>query len=75
MLKADADYGAARQVDVAIIAVPTPIDIHRIPDLSYIRSAAESLALIQRDSASVHQPREQLTGVREHIGGGCRPGG
>ena len=31
------------EVDVAIIAVPTPLDEHRIPDLDFLRSASQIL--------------------------------
>jgi UDP-N-acetyl-D-glucosamine dehydrogenase len=43
-LSATNDYGSAAKADVAIIAVPTPIDEYRVPDLGFVRSAALSLA-------------------------------
>lgn len=43
-LVATTDYQAATACDAAIIAVPTPIDEFRVPDLSYVRSAAQSLS-------------------------------
>lgn len=43
-LRASNEYEGARNADIAIIAVPTPIDEYRVPDLSYVRSAALSLA-------------------------------
>src|SRR5207253_116165 len=39
-------YSAAAGCDVAVIAVPTPIDRHRVPNLSYVRSAAGSIATV-----------------------------
>ncbi len=43
-LSASSDYEAAADADVAVVAVPTPIDEHRVPDLSAVRAAASSLA-------------------------------
>src|ERR1700737_5559306 len=43
-LSASSDYEAAADADVAVVAVPTPIDEHRVPDLSAVRGAASSLA-------------------------------
>ena len=42
-LSASSEYSAAADADVAVIAVPTPIDEYRIPNLSYVASAATSL--------------------------------
>ena len=43
-MSASSDYQAAADADVAVVAVPTPIDEHRVPDLSAVRGAASSLA-------------------------------
>ena len=43
-LRATTEFEAARVADVAVISVPTPIDEYRVPDLSFVTSAAESLA-------------------------------
>jgi UDP-N-acetyl-D-glucosamine dehydrogenase len=45
-LSASTSYSAAAGCDVAVIAVPTPIDRHRVPNLSYVRSAAGSIATV-----------------------------
>jgi UDP-N-acetyl-D-glucosamine dehydrogenase len=44
--KATTDYGALRQAHVIFVAVPTPFDRAKQPDLSYIISAAESIAAV-----------------------------
>lgn len=44
--RATNDYDAARSADVVIIAVPTPIDEYRVPDLTSVRSASLSLATV-----------------------------
>jgi UDP-N-acetyl-D-glucosamine dehydrogenase len=41
---ATTDYAAAREASAVLIAVPTPLSRQREPDLSYIESAARSLA-------------------------------
>ena len=38
------DYSRLAAMDVVIICVPTPLDHHREPDLSYVRSTVESIA-------------------------------
>jgi UDP-N-acetyl-D-glucosamine dehydrogenase len=43
-LSASSDYQAAADADIAVVAVPTPIDEHRVPDLTAVRGAAEALA-------------------------------
>jgi UDP-N-acetyl-D-glucosamine dehydrogenase len=43
-LEATTDYGAIAELDAITICVPTPLSKTRTPDLSYIVSAAESLA-------------------------------
>lgn len=41
--RATAAFAALREMDAIVICVPTPLDEHREPDLSYIRDTAESL--------------------------------
>ncbi len=43
-LTATSDYGAVSELDAVTICVPTPLSKTRTPDLSYIVSAAESVA-------------------------------
>ncbi len=42
-LRATTDYDVLRQADAVFICVPTPYDAQRAPDLSDVRSAAESI--------------------------------
>jgi UDP-N-acetyl-D-glucosamine dehydrogenase len=37
------DFGRLREVDAIIICVPTPLDDHRDPDLSFVRDTTESI--------------------------------
>jgi UDP-N-acetyl-D-glucosamine dehydrogenase len=55
-LSATTDYGAASELDAIIICVPTPLSKTRTPDLSYIVTAAESVAgCMRRDQLIVLQ--------------------
>lgn len=46
--RATSDYSAVRDLDVVFIAVPTPFDRAKQPDLRFVVSAAESLAANMR---------------------------
>ena len=41
---ATSDYALVSDMDAIVICVPTPLDEHRQPDLSYVRSTVESVA-------------------------------
>jgi UDP-N-acetyl-D-glucosamine dehydrogenase len=43
-LSATSDFSLLSKVDIVLICVPTPIDEYKQPDLSFVRSAAESIA-------------------------------
>ena len=43
-LKATTDFARLREMDAILICVPTPLDAHREPDLSFVRDTAESIA-------------------------------
>ena len=44
MLKATSDFSFVKGVDFIAICVPTPLDIHQQPDISYVRSSTEAIA-------------------------------
>ena len=44
MLQATSDFSRISEVDFVAICVPTPLDAHQQPDISYVRSSAESIA-------------------------------
>ncbi|MDD3334038.1 MAG: nucleotide sugar dehydrogenase [Eubacteriales bacterium] len=43
MLTATTDFASVASCDCVCIAVPTPLDAHQQPDISYVRSSAESI--------------------------------
>ncbi len=44
MLKATTDFSFVKDVDFIAICVPTPLDEHQQPDISYVKSSAEEIA-------------------------------
>ena len=66
-LSAASDYGAVADVDVAVIAVPTPIDEYRMPDLTYVKAAAESLSRSMRKGALVILESTTYPGTTEEV--------
>lgn len=44
MLKATSDFSFVKDVDFIAICVPTPLDKHQQPDISYVKSSAEEIA-------------------------------
>ena len=44
MLSATTDFSFVKDVDFIAICVPTPLDKHQEPDISYVRSSAEEIA-------------------------------
>ena len=42
-LRATTDFASVSSCDCVCIAVPTPLDAHQQPDISYVRSSAESI--------------------------------
>lgn len=44
MLSATSDFSFIKDVDFVAICVPTPLDDHQQPDISYVRSSAEAVA-------------------------------
>lgn len=44
MLSATTDFSFVKDVDFIAICVPTPLDSHQQPDISYVKSSAEEIA-------------------------------
>lgn len=44
MLSATNDFSFIKEVDFIAICVPTPLDIHQEPDISYVRDSATEIA-------------------------------
>jgi UDP-N-acetyl-D-glucosamine dehydrogenase len=63
-----ADFGEVDGVDVAVIAVPTPLG-EGVPDLSYIETAARSLAGLVQPGATVILESTTYPGTTEELVG------
>ncbi|HET7421369.1 MAG TPA: nucleotide sugar dehydrogenase [Candidatus Dormibacteraeota bacterium] len=66
-LTATTDYEAARVCDAAIIAVPTPIDEFRVPDLTFVRSASHSLAAVMPKGSLIVLESTTYPGTTEEV--------
>jgi UDP-N-acetyl-D-glucosamine dehydrogenase len=66
-LQATTDYAAAADLDAVTICVPTPLSKTRAPDLTYIVSAAESLASNLRPGQLIVLQSTSHPGTTEEI--------
>jgi UDP-N-acetyl-D-glucosamine dehydrogenase len=66
-LRATSDYGAAVDLDALTICVPTPLSKTRTPDISYVVSAAESVAANLRPGQLVVLQSTTYPGTTEEI--------
>ena len=66
-LRASTEIETAGKAEVAIVAVPTPIDEYRVPDLSYVRVAALSLAKVVARGTLVVLESTTYPGTTEEI--------
>ena len=44
MLTATTDFSFVKDVDFVAICVPTPLDTHQQPDISYVKSSTEAIS-------------------------------
>jgi UDP-N-acetyl-D-glucosamine dehydrogenase len=66
-LQATSDYGAVGDLDALTICVPTPLSKTRTPDISYVVSAAESVAANLRPGQLVVLQSTTYPGTTEEI--------
>jgi len=66
-LTATLDYDVLNEVDAMFICVPTPYDVQRAPDLSFIRSASESIQSRLRPGQLVVLQSTTYPGTTEEI--------
>ncbi len=64
---ATADYAEIAGMDAAIICVPTPLDEHHEPDLSYVRQTAESIAPHVREGQLIVLESTTYPGTTEEV--------
>jgi UDP-N-acetyl-D-glucosamine dehydrogenase len=79
-LRVSTDIEHAAGADAVVIAVPTPIDEHRVPDLSAVRDAVAATAAVLRPGMLVVLESTTYPGTSEELvvpaihGAGLRPG-
>ena len=62
-----ADPKAIVGCDIYIIAVPTPLDLHNQPDLSYLKSAAKLIGEVARDGALIVNESTSYPGTLREV--------
>jgi UDP-N-acetyl-D-glucosamine dehydrogenase len=64
---ATTDFGGLREMDAIIICVPTPLDDHRDPDLSFVRDTTESIRPHLRSGQLVVLESTTYPGTTEEV--------
>jgi len=78
--RASGDFAGLRNMDVIIICVPTPLDVHKNPDLSYVLETTRVIARYLRKGQLVVLESTTYPGTTDEemlpilIKGGLRPG-
>ena len=67
MLTATTDFGFVKDVDFVAICVPTPLDTHQQPDISYVRSSAEQIAKYMTKETMVVLESTTYPGTTEEL--------
>lgn len=52
-LSATTDYSQIALVDAVMICVPTPLDVHRQPDITYVESSSKDIAKFMKENTLV----------------------
>jgi UDP-N-acetyl-D-glucosamine dehydrogenase len=66
-LKATTDFSRLREMDAILICVPTPLDAHREPDLSFVRDTVDSIAPHLRHGQLVVLESTTYPGTTEEV--------
>lgn len=67
MLRATNDFSFVKDVDFIAICVPTPLDEHQQPDISYVRSSAEEIAKYMTKGTMVVLESTTYPGTTEEL--------
>ena len=65
--RATGEYSEIAQMDAVIICVPTPLDEHHEPDLSYVRGTVESIAPFVHEDQLIALESTTYPGTTEEI--------
>ncbi|MHB1152802.1 MAG: nucleotide sugar dehydrogenase [Eubacteriales bacterium] len=67
MLSATSDFSFIKDVDFIAICVPTPLDAHQQPDISYVQSSTESIAKYLKKNTMVVLESTTYPGTTEEL--------
>lgn len=67
MLSATDDFSFIRNVDFIAVCVPTPLDSHQQPDISYVKSSFEEIAKYLKEGAMVVLESTTYPGTTEDL--------
>lgn len=67
MLRATSDFAFVRDVDFIAICVPTPLDTHQQPDISYVRDSARAVARYLKRGSVVVLESTTYPGTTEEL--------
>lgn len=67
MLSATTDFSFVKDVDFIAICVPTPLDSHQQPDISYVKSSAEQIAKYMTKGTMVVLESTTYPGTTEEL--------
>lgn len=67
MLSATTDFSFIKDVDFIAICVPTPLDSHQQPDISYVKNSAESVAKYLKKNTMVVLESTTYPGTTEDL--------
>ena len=67
MLAATSDFSFIKNMDFIAICVPTPLDTHQQPDISYVKSSAEQIAKHLKKGAMVVLESTTYPGTTEEL--------
>ncbi len=66
-LKATTDFSFIKDVDFIAICVPTPLDAHQQPDISYVKSSVESISKYLKSGTAVVLESTTYPGTTEEL--------
>lgn len=67
MLRATSDFSFIKEVDFIAICVPTPLDKHQQPDISYVKSSTESISKYLKSGTMVVLESTTYPGTTEEL--------
>lgn len=67
MLQATSDFSFVSEVDFVAICVPTPLDTHQEPDISYVKSSAEAISKYLKPNTMVVLESTTYPGTTEEL--------